>query len=309
MYGKAKDAGREWRIVALLVSLAGLAERAALRCFPIRLLVFVVLWRAEAVARDHVEGALEAARLGLEDPQILARQPDSAALAARFRLLAEILEALLVGDVAEPGLTDPYRSTGTRLVAQPAQANRHDGGADRGLHVISAWMPGLKSEHARPAAVTHNRPRSPPTTSGRPGRWEESEPRAVEARPSPRHLSGAAQRNPGLERRSNRPGAARSRARGALDSALHCAARKEWGKGLPLVILDRPERQRRADRGSMPERWRRAGRRRVGALRAPPGAAETVGMDSGYVVLRCGWTPFRDDEGGRALVADLANAG
>jgi hypothetical protein len=84
------------RIIALLVALAGLAERAAGRCFPARFIVLLVLRRAEALSRDLV--------LALAPPDWPcpndAPDPGSCPVAAtrlalRLSLLAALLSAML----------------------------------------------------------------------------------------------------------------------------------------------------------------------------------------------------------------------
>jgi hypothetical protein len=79
------------RIVALLLSLAGLAERAAGRSAAVRIAVLWLLWPAEAIASDYVEGLTGAA-----SPTLWQSGPDAAMrLAAAFRALATALGALV----------------------------------------------------------------------------------------------------------------------------------------------------------------------------------------------------------------------
>lgn len=81
-------------IVATLLALADLAEQAAARPYPVRVLALCFLRPAEAVACEFVTGVVPARRLagnaslgnGYEDP---------IRLAARFRTLAAALVALL----------------------------------------------------------------------------------------------------------------------------------------------------------------------------------------------------------------------
>jgi hypothetical protein len=146
------DDTRVRRIIALLVAFAGLAERAAGRCFPIRFLVFVVLWRAEAVARDCVEGVLEAAGLCLDDPLILAHAPDGAALAARFRLLAEILDALPLEWVAAADDAGPRPGAAKAGGCPPFPARSH----------ACAAAPRPRRSRARPADPPAAPQRGPP---------------------------------------------------------------------------------------------------------------------------------------------------
>jgi hypothetical protein len=84
------------RIIALLVALAGLAERAAGRCFPVRFVVLLVLRRAEAVSRDLVLALAPPDWPCPEDAPDSGSSPvDAARLAQRLSLLAALLSALL----------------------------------------------------------------------------------------------------------------------------------------------------------------------------------------------------------------------
>jgi hypothetical protein len=84
------------RIIALLVSLAILAERAAERSLPVRWLVLWILRRAETVVEDFVFD-----ETGLPPPALEGIAPagngpnDALRLAARFRALAAALVLLL----------------------------------------------------------------------------------------------------------------------------------------------------------------------------------------------------------------------
>ncbi len=84
------------RIMALLVSLAGLAERAASRSLPVRWLVLWLLRQAESVAEAFV---FEETGLPLPPVEGFAAEgfgrEDALHLAARFRALAAWLGALL----------------------------------------------------------------------------------------------------------------------------------------------------------------------------------------------------------------------
>jgi hypothetical protein len=104
------------RIAALLLSLALLAERAASRSLPVRVLVLVVLRRAEAIARTFVAREIEAGGpcpdlncpdmtwpelICLDEPHGLHfGAADAVLLALRLRILAAVLGALAgaVGD-------------------------------------------------------------------------------------------------------------------------------------------------------------------------------------------------------------------
>jgi len=72
-------------IITLLLSLAGLAETTAGRCFPIRFLVLSGLRYAHHVARDCFVGPLSADRHGHEPT-------DAIDLAASFRALALVVQ-------------------------------------------------------------------------------------------------------------------------------------------------------------------------------------------------------------------------
>ena len=94
-----RNGGMLLKIAALLVSLSLVAERAAGRSFPVRLIVLLLLRRAEAVATAFVAAAAEAAGATADDfpwlddaPEDGASPLDAAWLALRFRLLAALLE-------------------------------------------------------------------------------------------------------------------------------------------------------------------------------------------------------------------------
>jgi hypothetical protein len=87
------------KIAALLASLSLVAERAAGRSLPVRVLVLVLLRRAEAVATAFVAATAEAAGATADDLPWLDEAAgggssplDAAFLALRFRLLAEVLD-------------------------------------------------------------------------------------------------------------------------------------------------------------------------------------------------------------------------
>jgi hypothetical protein len=84
------------RIIALLVSLALLAERAAERSLPVRWLVLWILRRAETVLEDFVFDETGMPPPVMEGIALAGNGPDDAyALAARFRAFAAALRALL----------------------------------------------------------------------------------------------------------------------------------------------------------------------------------------------------------------------
>jgi len=99
MDGAVRNGGTLQRIVALLLSLALVAQRAAGRSLPVRFLLLLILRRAEAVATSFVVREIEAAGASdddfpwLDDIAESGSSPlDAAFLALRFRLLAEVLE-------------------------------------------------------------------------------------------------------------------------------------------------------------------------------------------------------------------------
>ncbi len=85
------------RIIALLVSLAVLAERTAERSFPVRWILLSILRYAEGVARDYFAETTGMDRAAcLDDDLEPGSQPDDAALLAwRLRTLAAMFGALL----------------------------------------------------------------------------------------------------------------------------------------------------------------------------------------------------------------------
>jgi hypothetical protein len=96
------------RVIALLVLLAGIAERAAGRALPVRLLVLLVLRRAESVARAYVASVLVVDVVCYEDDGDIADGPPGAeALALRLRALAAALVTLL----EPPGVLDAWART------------------------------------------------------------------------------------------------------------------------------------------------------------------------------------------------------
>jgi hypothetical protein len=118
--GKADDIDRGrsgWKpIIALLWSMAALAERAAVRSLPVRLLVFWLLIRAEAAALTLFDQPPDFATDGAT-----VEPCDLIALAARLRCLAMLL--------AQAGPIGPLRHP-TRLVHELARV----------LHSLEAWV-------------------------------------------------------------------------------------------------------------------------------------------------------------------------
>jgi len=84
------------RIIALLVSLATLAERAATRSFSVRWFVLALLRYAEKVVVDPVADATQVDFSGLDHDPTPGHEPhDATLLAWRLRTLAALLGTLL----------------------------------------------------------------------------------------------------------------------------------------------------------------------------------------------------------------------
>ena len=113
MEGALQDRGRLRGIAATLLSLALLAERAAARSYPVRFLVLIILYRAEAVARAFVARAIETDcpedlpcpdlpcpdwPYPDEPPAMRYSAADAAILTLRLRMLATVLDALAGAD-------------------------------------------------------------------------------------------------------------------------------------------------------------------------------------------------------------------
>jgi hypothetical protein len=101
------------RTIALLVSLAVLAERAAVRSFPVRWLVLCILRRAEIVGQNLVIDNAPWAWPYLDDALEPGSTPmDATMLGQRLRMLAALLGALLPATERSDGWTpgrDPAR--------------------------------------------------------------------------------------------------------------------------------------------------------------------------------------------------------
>jgi hypothetical protein len=94
--GEALDERTTRRIIALLVSFAVLAERAAGRSLPVRWLVLTLLRHIESVAFDYVVDSAPWAWPYLEDELEPGSTPmDAVLLGQRLRMLAAILGELL----------------------------------------------------------------------------------------------------------------------------------------------------------------------------------------------------------------------
>ena len=93
MDGGVREERALMRIAAVLVTLSMLAERAADRAFPVRILAFVVLRWAEVVARTFVAEVTATDWSCFDDAAETGAGPlDAAGLAVRFRLLAAALD-------------------------------------------------------------------------------------------------------------------------------------------------------------------------------------------------------------------------
>ncbi|MFN3549932.1 MAG: hypothetical protein ACK4U0_20810 [Mesorhizobium sp.] len=118
MDGEALDERRLRRIIALLVSLAGLAERAAGRSLPVRWLVLAFLRHAEAAARGYVVETAPWAWPYLEiDPEAGSSPMDAILLGQRLRMLAAILGALLPAEDQIDGWKTGHDANRHRLAA------------------------------------------------------------------------------------------------------------------------------------------------------------------------------------------------
>ena len=111
--GETLDERRLRRIIATLVALAALADRAAGRSFPVRWLVLAILRYAETVARDYVIETAPWAWPYLEnEPEAGGSPMDAALLGLRLRMLAAVLGALLPAEDRRDGWSsdrDPAR--------------------------------------------------------------------------------------------------------------------------------------------------------------------------------------------------------
>ena len=102
------------RIIATLLALAVLAERAAVRSFLVRWIVLVALRRAEGIATRYAaeEAGIDGAFF--EDEDRCGSSPaDAALLAWRLRWIAAFLQGLLEADCLRhawtPGVDGPRR--------------------------------------------------------------------------------------------------------------------------------------------------------------------------------------------------------
>lgn len=93
---RGRDIRLIYRIAAILVVLAALAERTGSRSFPVRWFILSVLRQAEAVACAFVADTTRTDWPSLEEQlEIESRPYDSALLAWRFRAFAAVLSAAL----------------------------------------------------------------------------------------------------------------------------------------------------------------------------------------------------------------------
>lgn len=110
------------RIIATLVALALLAERAAGRSFPVRFLVFAILSRAEPVARAFVADIAQIDLPELDDG-LGTSAANATLLALHFRMLAALLDAVLERPDARHGM-DPARAASLGFSAPSASRPR-----------------------------------------------------------------------------------------------------------------------------------------------------------------------------------------
>jgi hypothetical protein len=120
-------------IVAILVSLAVLAERAAGRSFPVRWVVLVLLRRAEAVVSDFVSGAMPYEWPCLGEAEETGNDPaDAILLAARLRALAAVVAALMPPAPRFPRRGGPVESALARSAPLPGRLAVTFGGVTGG---------------------------------------------------------------------------------------------------------------------------------------------------------------------------------
>jgi hypothetical protein len=113
------------QVISLLVLLAGIAERAAERAFPVRILVLVLLRRAEFVARGYAARALLVDVVCYEDDgDVPGAPPGAHALALRFRALAAALRTLLAPD-GIPGMGNGCAAAPVRGMARIGSVAGH----------------------------------------------------------------------------------------------------------------------------------------------------------------------------------------
>ena len=94
VHATARDIWTLRSIVATLLALAALAERAGARSYPVRVLALCFLRPAEAVACEFVAEFVPARRLA-GNPSLPNGSDDPVHLAARFRTLAAALVVFL----------------------------------------------------------------------------------------------------------------------------------------------------------------------------------------------------------------------
>ena len=96
MDGAGRNGRRLRSIIALLLSLASVADAAAGRAFPIRWLVLAILRRGERAAQAYVAEVTQLEWADLEgEMEAGADSGDAALLAWRFRWIAAVLGAVL----------------------------------------------------------------------------------------------------------------------------------------------------------------------------------------------------------------------
>lgn len=131
MEWKAETDGKSLRrIVALLLALAVLADRAGGMPFPVRFVVLAILRHAEAIAWEFIAGAAAPSQTSLEAPvSCRDSRAEAARLAYSFRLLALLVAELAAHAPARAstgGLRDFILLGARPLVHAPAAFAAHD---------------------------------------------------------------------------------------------------------------------------------------------------------------------------------------
>lgn len=155
------------RIIALLVSFAVLAERAAARPWPVRCLVLWILRFAADLAADYVLDVTGAPAPAMETIAACGDGPAGAfLLAARFRALAAALGVFL-RPVGRPSRAGGYCNTARQAAARvpfgaaPACASRAKGPVARGPPTTRRTLLPVGLFKPRASVVARVRPLSP----------------------------------------------------------------------------------------------------------------------------------------------------
>ncbi|MCV0397538.1 MAG: hypothetical protein K5872_20205 [Rhizobiaceae bacterium] len=130
--------GRLRRIIAVLVALGVLAERAADRSYPVRCFVLWILRRAEAAVADFVAEATGMPQPAFAGIGTTGNDPEDALLlAARLRALAEALGVLLRRVRPSPCGSAGIGSAPRRLAQRPGRLTLIPGGLAAGPYDTS----------------------------------------------------------------------------------------------------------------------------------------------------------------------------